>query len=460
MAFSRKKSYEIDMCSGPILPRILQFALPLALSTILQLLFNAADIVVVGRYAGDNALAAVGSTSALINLIVNLFVGLSGGANILAARHFGAKETTRLQNTVHTSILLALCSGVFLTLVGALCSRTFLIWMHCPDSVLGLSALYLRIYFFGMIPTMVYNFGAALLRAKGDTQRPLYFLFTAGVVNVLLNLFFVINLQMSVAGVALATVVSQCISGSLVFIALLREQGPLHLDLHKLKFHPYELRQIMQVGIPAGLQSVLFSLSNVVVQSSINLFGETIMSGNSAASNLENFVFAISSAFHQTNAAFTSQNYGAGTYRRIRKIYFRCIACAFVLMQSSAVLLYLFGPQLLGIYSKTPAVIEAGMIRLTFVGLFYGIDTFMDVTVGALRGIGYNVMPMIVSLLGACAFRLVWISTVFQIPAFHRIETVYLVYPISWTITATTHIICFFITYRKLLRSAESPKRA
>lgn len=455
MAFFRKQKYEIDMCDGPILPRILQFALPLALSTILQLLFNAADIVVVGRYAGDNALAAVGSTASLINLIVNLFVGLSGGTNILAARHFGAREEAKLRNTVHTSMLLALCSGILLTFVGVFGSRTILIWMNSPGDVLDLSALYLRIYFLGMVPTMCYNFGAALLRAKGDTQRPLYFLFAAGVINVILNLIFVIPLRMGVAGVAWATVISQCVSASLVVFSLLREQGPLHLDIHALKFHRYELRQIMQVGIPAGLQSVLFSLANVVVQSSVNLFGEAVISGNSAASNLENFVFAISSAFHQTNAAFTSQNYGAGNYPRIKKVYFRCIGCAFLLMQSCSFLLYLFGPQLLGIYSKTPSVIEAGMIRLAYVGLFYGLDCFMDVTVGSIRGIGYNVMPMIVSLLGACAFRLVWLSTVFQIPAFHRIESVYIVYPISWTITAATHMICFYITYQKLLRHSK-----
>ena len=458
MALSRNKSYGIDMCNGPILPCILQFALPLALSTILQLLFNAADIVVVGRYAGDNALAAVGSNSSLISLVTNLFVGLSGGTNILAARHFGAKEERRLQNTVHTSILLALCSGLFLTIVGALSSRTVLIWMRCPDKVLDLATLYLRIYFLGMIPTMLYNFGAALLRAKGDTQRPLYFLFSAGIINVLLNLFFVKTLQMSVAGVALATVISQFISGSLIVLALLREQGPLHLDLRALKFHPYELRQIMQVGIPAGLQGILFSLANVVVQSSVNLFGETVMSGNSAAVNLESFIYAICNAFHQTNGAFTSQNYGAGSYHRIKKVFIRCIACSFILVESASILLYVFGRPLLGIYTSSPAVIEAGMIRIACIALSYGINCFMDVTVGSLRGIGYNVMPMVVSLLGVCAFRLVWISTVFQIPAYHRIETVYLVYPISWTITATTHLICFLITYKKLLRQSDRLK--
>ena len=321
MARSSKKSYEIDMCNGPILPKLLRFSVPLTLSTMLQLLFNAADVVVVGRYAGDNSLAAVGSNTALINLLTNLFLGLSIGANILAARHYGAREDEELSKTVHTSILLSIYSGILLSIVGVCGARVILEWMQCPDDVLGLATIYLRIYFAGMTATMLYNFGAALLRAGGDTQRPLYFLLAAGVVNVVLNLFFVIKLQMDVAGVALATVISQCISAGLVIRCLMKENGPLKLELKKLKIYPMKLKQIMQVGIPAGFQGVLFSLANVTVQSSINSFDDTVLvAGSSASSSVENFVYANVNSFYQANTAFTSQNFGAGNYKRILKI--------------------------------------------------------------------------------------------------------------------------------------------
>ena len=298
MARSSTKSYEIDMLNGAIFPKLLRFAVPLTLSTMLQLLFNAADVVVVGRYAGDNSLAAVGSNTALINLLTNLFLGLSIGANILAARHYGAHEDEELSKTVHTSILLSIYSGLLLTVVGILGARTILEWMQCPDDVLGLATTYLRIYFAGQTATMLYNFGAALLRAGGDTQRPLYFLFAAGIVNVVLNLVFVIKFQMDVAGVALATVISQCISAALVIRCLMKETGPLRLDLRQLKIYPMKLKQIMQVGIPAGIQGILFSLANVTVQSSVNSFGEVIMAGSSAAirtivSSLESMSFAL-----------------------------------------------------------------------------------------------------------------------------------------------------------------------
>ena len=320
MMRSAKKTYEIDMLHGAILPKLLRFAVPLTLSTMLQLLFNAADVVVVGRWAGDNSLAAVGSNTSLIALLTNMFLGLSIGANILAARYFGAHEDEELSKTVHTSILLSLYSGVFLTVVGILGARTILIWMQCPANVLDLATLYLRIYFAGMTATMLYNFGAALLRASGDTQRPLYYLFASGVVNVILNLVFVIYFHMDVAGVALATVISQCISAALVVRCLMKETGPLRLDFRQLKIYPIKLKQIMQVGIPAGIQGMLFSLANVTVQSSVNSFGEVIMAGSSAAISIEQFIYSNINAFYQANVAFTSQNYGAGDYRRIKKI--------------------------------------------------------------------------------------------------------------------------------------------
>lgn len=413
MMRSAKKTYEIDMLHGAILPKLLRFAVPLTLSTMLQLLFNAADVVVVGRWAGDNSLAAVGSNTSLIALLTNLFLGLSIGANILAARYFGAHEDEELSKTVHTSILLSLYSGVFLTVVGILGARTILIWMQCPANVLDLATLYLRIYFAGMTATMLYNFGAALLRASGDTQRPLYYLFASGVVNVILNLVFVIYFHMDVAGVALATVISQCISAALVVRCLMKETGPLRLDFRQLKIYPIKLKQIMQVGIPAGIQGMLFSLANV---------------------------------------AFTSQNYGAGDYRRIKKIARISVVTGVVTTELLSVLAVYFGPQLLGIYSPSAEVVAAGMVRLRWIALFYGLDAIMDVIVGSLRGVGYNILPMLVTLMGACASRLIWLSTVFRLPAYHRIEMVYIVYPLSWVLTATTHLICYFFVSRKVDR--------
>ena len=455
MVRNAKKSYEIDMCSGAILPKLLRFSVPLTLSTMLQLLFNAADVVVVGRFAGDNSLAAVGSNTALINLLTNLFLGLSIGANILAARHYGAHEEEELRKTVHTSVLLAIVSGIVLSVIGVAGARDILILMQCPEEVLGLATLYLRIYFAGMTATMLYNFGAALLRAGGDTQRPLYYLLLAGIVNLVLNLIFVIQFRMDVAGVALATVISQCISAALVIRCLIWETGALHLDLHQLKICPIKLRQIMQVGIPAGIQGCLFSLANVTVQSAINSFQDTaIIAGSSAASSVENFIYANINSFYQANTAFTSQNYGAGNVQRIKRIMWISVLTGTLSTLMLSLVTYAAGPPLLGIYSPSPEVIAAGMVRLRWILLFYALDAVMDVQVGSLRGMGYNMLPMLVTLIGACLFRLVWLATVFRIPAYHSIETVYMVYPISWVITASCHAVCFFLTYRKLSLSS------
>lgn len=457
MAHSRSKGYEIDMCSGPILSGLLRFALPLTCSTMLQLLFNAADIIVVGRYAGDNALAAVGSNSSLISLLTNSFLGLSIGANILAARHYGAGEEDELQKTVHTSMLLSIIIGLLLSVVAIIGAPRILSLMLCPEDVFPLAVLYLRIYFLGMTATMLYNFGAALLRAVGDTQRPLYYLFFAGIVNVALNLIFVIRFHMGVAGVGIATVVSQCISAVLVVRCLVRERGAIHLDFKKLRIHRRKLKQIMQIGIPAGLQSALFSLANVVIQSSVNSFGEVIMAGNSAAATVENFVYAAINSFYQANASFTSQNLGAGNYRRIWKIFIQVQISALIVTLALSGLILGFGPQLLGLFSPSAEVVSAGMIRIRVICAAYGICSLMDVIVGSLRGIGYNILPMIVTLVGACGFRLLWIATVFQIPAFHSVQTVYFSYPISWILTFTVHLICFLIVYRKLGRHFEEP---
>ena len=446
----RTKKYEIDMCNGPILKKMLIFALPLMLSSILQLLFNAADIVVVGRFAGDDSLAAVGSTSSLINLLTNLFIGLSVGANVLVARYFGAKKEEELKETVHTAMTLSLIGGAVLTVIGIVGAPMILKWMQSPPEVINLSIIYLRVYFAGITATMIYNFGSSILRAIGDTKRPLYYLSIAGVVNVVLNLVFVIVLHWGVFGVGIATVISQIISAALVLRCLLREQGGIRLDLKCLGVNKGKLLQIMQIGLPAGFQGMLFSLSNVVIQSSVNSFGATIVAGNSAAQNIEGFVYVGMNAFYQAAISFMGQNVGAGKYNRVNKILFAAETCVIVIGFGLSAIVRLFAEPLLSLYTDSPAVVEAGTVRLGIICATYFLCGMMDVMVGALRGLGYSIAPMIVSLLGACAFRLLWIATVFQIARFHTIETVYTSYPISWTLTFLAHVVTFLIVRNRL----------
>lgn len=449
---ARTNRYEIDMCSGRLLPKILTFALPLMCSGVLQLLFNAADIVVVGRWAGDNSLAAVGSNASLINLLVNLFVGLSVGGNILAARFTGAGNREALRQTVHTAMLLALLSGLLLAVVGVAAATPLLYLMQVPDTILPLSSLYLRIYFLGMPAAMLYNYGAALLRAVGDTRRPLYYLIAAGLLNVTLNLFFVIVCHLDVAGVAIATVISQCLSAFLVVRCLMREEGDIRLELKELRLTPARLKQILRIGIPSGIQGVAFSLSNVIIQASINGFGETVISGNTAASNIEGFIYVACNAFCQANMAFTSQNYGAGNLKRLPAIAACSAACSATVAAVGGTLGYVFGPQLLRIYTTSDMVVAAGMVRISIIFLLYVTGGLMDVIVGAIRGLGYAVMPMVVTLLGACAFRMLWIATVFQMPQYHTPQGIYWSYPISWTLTFLTHLVCYIVVLRRLYR--------
>ncbi|MBO4505782.1 MAG: MATE family efflux transporter [Lachnospiraceae bacterium] len=452
---NKNKKYEMDMCSGPILSKMLMFALPLMLSSVLQLLFNAADVVVVGKFAGDNSLAAVGCTGSLVNLLVNLFVGLSVGANVMSARHFGAKQYDELSRTVHTAITVAAISGIILTFIGVVFADNILRLMSTPEPVLPLAALYLRIYFGGMVANMLYNFGSAILRAVGDTKRPMYFLTFAGVVNVVLNLIFVIVLKMDVAGVAIATVISQCISAFLVLRCLIMETGAIHLDVKKLGIDAAEFKNIVRIGLPAGLQGCVFSLSNVVIQSSINSFGETVVSGSAASANLEGFVYVAMNSFHHATLNFMSQNFGAGKYSRMKKVMICGLGCVIVAGLALGNLEVFFGRRLLSLYTSSPAVIEAGITRLTINNTLYCLCGMMDVMVGVLRGIGYSVMPMIVSLVGACGTRLLWIATVFQIASFHRIETVYIAYPISWFLTFAAHVVCYFIVRRKAIPAVD-----
>ncbi len=445
------KKYEMDMTSGPILSKMLMFALPLMLSSVLQLLFNAADVIVVGKFAGDNSLAAVGCTGSLVNLLINLFVGLSVGANVMTARHFGAKQYDELARTVHTAITVAAISGLILTAVGVIFADNILRLMSTPEPVLPLAALYLRIYFCGMVANMLYNFGSAVLRAVGDTKRPMYFLTIAGVVNVILNLIFVILLKMDVAGVAIATVISQCISAFLVLRCMVRDSGAVRLNLKQLGVDKKEFRNIVRIGLPAGLQGCVFSLSNVVIQSSINGFGETVVSGSSASANLEGFVYVAMNAFHHATQSFISQNFGAGRFSRLKKTMRSGLICVIVAGLILGNMEVYFGRTLLSMYTSSPEVIEAGLTRLRINNTLYCLCGMMDVMVGVMRGIGYSVMPMIVSLVGACGTRLLWIATVFQIDSLHRVETVYVAYPISWFLTFSAHMICFLAVRKKAI---------
>lgn len=451
--------YEMDLCSGPIFGKLLRFSIPLMFSGILQLLFNAADIIVVGRFAGETALAAVGSTGSLISLITNLFIGLSVGASAVVSRSFGAKNQRAVDRAVHTSITIAAICGVVVGIFGVVFCGHFLRWMGSPADVISGSTLYVRIYFCGLPASMLYNFGAAILRAVGDTKRPLAYLTIAGVVNVLLNLVFVIVFHLDVAGVALATIASQIISCILVLRCLILNGGSVRLDPRKLKIHRAELGQIVRIGLPAGLQSSLFGISNVLIQSSINSFGKIVMAGSAAAANIEGFVYIAMNSFHHTALNFTAQNVGAGRLDRVRRAGWLCI----VLVSAIGILLggiaYIFAKPLLAIYAPdSPAAIMAGFNRMTYVCLPYFICGIMDALVGIIRGLGHSVLPMIVSLCGACGLRIVWIYTIF---AWHSTTSVlYLSYPISWIITSLVHTVCLFFIFRSVKAKMEKNAEA
>lgn len=442
-----RHSHEIDMINGPLAGKILLFTIPLIFSNVLQILFNTADVIVVGRFAGDTSLAAVGSTSALIQLIIQLFVGLSIGANVVAAKALGERNERNAFTVVHTAILSSLVCGCFLLLFGIFTADILLTWMGTPGDVLMLASRYMRIYFVGMPFLMLYNFGSALLRAKGDTKRPLYYLLFSGVINVILNCIFVIIFHMGVAGVALATVISEGISAFLIIRCLMKETGPLHLNLRSLTIHKVALKQMIQIGLPAGLQGALFSLSNVVIQSAINEFGSIVMAGSSATVNIGNFVYMPVNAFHQAALSFNGQNTGAGLYDRVDRVTGLCVAYVFILGTILSIAAFVFGPFLLGIYTTSIAVIEAGMVRMRHCVLYYELCGLMDVMPGCIRGMGYSILPMIVSLVGSCLMRIIWVKTFFVWN--HTIENLYLSYPISWVLTFAAHIICYIILRRK-----------
>ncbi len=442
-----KGSYEIDMCSGPLFAKILRFAVPLILSGVLQLLFNAADIIVVGRFTGSGALAAVGSTSSLINLLVNLFIGVSVGANVMAARYYGSGSEKEMFQTVHTAVLTALIGGCFMIFAGIFVARPVLELMGTPRDVLPQSVLYMRLYFIGMPAFMAYNFGAAILRAVGDTKRPLYFLSAAGVVNVLFNLLFVVVFHMGVEGVAIATVISQVISAALVLRCLCKSEGAYRLELRKLHIHKDKLTAMLKIGLPAGFQGMMFNISNVLIQSSVNSFGSLVMAGNTAASNIEGFVYVALNAIYQTSLSFTSQNMGARQYKRVDRVLANCILIVAVLGTVLGVGAWLLGSLLLQIYSSDPQVIAYGMSRLALISAPYALCGIMDVLAGSLRGMGCSITPMLTSLTGACLFRVVWIFTVFRWE--HSRFMLYVSYPISWTLVLLMNLACYLIIRKK-----------
>lgn len=443
------KSNQIDMTKGPIFLKLIKFSMPIIISGVLQLFFNAADVIVVGRFAGDNSLAAVGSTGSLVNLLVNLFVGLSVGTNVVAAAFFGAGDENKISKTVHTALLLSFISGIVLTVVGVIGAKQILVLMKSPDGVIELSTLYLQIYFGGITATMIYNFGSALLRAKGDTFRPMIYLLSAGVINVILNCIFVIFLKMDVAGVALATVISQCISAILVVRCLMKESDAFHFSFSKLGMDREILIKIIRIGVPAGFQGMLFSFSNVLIQSSINSFGAVTVAGNSAAQNVEGFVYVSMNGIAQGTLTFVSQNRGAGKNDRILKVIWASLLAVSINGLVLGNLAWIFGKKLLWFYSKNADVITAGAERLLVICSTYMLCGIMDVMANGLRGIGHSLSPMIITLIGACLSRIVWIATIFQIERFHSPFVIFLSYPISWIMTFVALFISFMIIYNK-----------
>lgn len=438
----KSNKYEIDMCNGSIMDKLVSFALPLMLSGILQLMFNAVDIIVVGRFSGSEALAAVGSTTALINVFTNLFIGISLGANVLAARFFAAGRREEMSETVHTSITLALISGIFMAFVGLIFSKGALELMGTPEDVIGLSTLYMRIYFMGMPFFMLYNYGAAILRAVGDTKRPLYFLIIAGVINAGLNMVLVIVFGLGVAGVGIATVFSQMVSCVLVLICLCRTEGSYKLSFSKLSIKGYYLKQIFQVGIPAGIQSTVINFSNALLQSSVNSFGSTAMAGYTAANNILGFLYVSINSVTQACMSFTSQNFGVGKYKRMDRVLIDCM----ILSVGAALVLgcgaYFFGAEILQVYTEEADVIQCGVEILSITTVPYFLCGIMDLFPGALRGMGYSAVPMVLSIIGTVGMRVLWIFVFF--PQHRSLYFLFISYPASWIATIVMQVVCYY----------------
>ena len=444
----KKNKYEIDMCNGTLMDKLIVFAVPLMISGVLQLMFNAVDIIVVGQYSGSQSLAAVGSTTALINIFTNLFIGISMGVNVLAARFYAAGQDQEMSETVHTAILVALLSGVIMTFVGVGMARWALELMATPDDVIELSTLYMRIYFLGMPFFMLYNYGAAILRAVGDTRRPLFFLIAAGVTNAVLNVILVVKFHMAVEGVAIATVVSQLISCILVLRCLYQSESSYQLRFSKLRVNVSYLGQIFQVGIPAGIQSVVINFSNAMLQSAVNSFGSTAMAGYTAANNLLGFLYASVNSVTQACMSFTSQNYGVGKFKRMDRVLIDCAIISVVIAGTLGTIFYVFGSEILQIYTKEPDVIKAGMEIISITTIPYFLCGIMDLFPGAMRGMGRSGVPMILSIIGTVGTRIVWIYGIF--PLHRSLFVLFISYPGSWLITIAMQVICFFIVRKQV----------
>ena len=441
-----KNKYEIDMCNGTIMDKLVSFAIPLMVSGILQLMFNAVDIIVVGRFSGSQALAAVGSTTALINVFTNLFIGVSLGANVLAARFYAAGKAKEMSETVHTSVTLALISGVAMAVVGLVFSRWALEVMGTPADVIDQSTLYMRIYFLGMPFFMLYNYGAAILRAVGDTRRPLMFLVVAGVTNAVLNMILVIVFHLGVAGVAIATIISQLISCILVLRCLYMTDSSYQLRFSRLCMKKFYLVQIFQVGIPAGVQSTVINISNALLQSSVNSFGSTAMAGYTAANNILGFLYASVNAVTQACMSFTSQNYGVGKYKRMDRVLLDCGILSFVIALVLGCGSYMCGGEILKVYTEDPEVIRCGVEILSITTVPYFLCGIMDLFPGALRGMGHSGVPMILSIIGTVGTRIVWIFWIF--PQHRSLYTLFISYPASWFITIVLQVVCFVFVRR------------
>lgn len=448
---TKTSKYEIDMCNGSILDKLVSFSIPLMLSGILQLLFNAVDIIVVGQFTGNEALAAVGSTTALINVFVNLFIGISLGASVLAARFYATGQEKEMSETVHTSITLALISGSAMGIIGVIAAKGALELMDTPDNVLNLSTLYMRIYFMGMPFFMLYNYGAAILRAVGDTKRPLLFLIISGATNVVLNLLLVIQFHLGVAGVAIATVISQCISCILVLRCLYLSDGSYQLRFNKLGMKTRYVKQIFQIGIPAGIQSTIINFSNVLLQSSVNSFGSVAMAGYTAANNILGFLYVSVNSITQACMSFTSQNYGVRKFKRMDKVLLECLGLTVIVALVLGGGSYLFGAELMHIYTKSTKVIECGVDIMLYTTVTYFLCGIMDLLPGALRGMGHSTVPMILSVIGTVGTRIVWIYVIF--PCHRSLDFLFISYPVSWLLTIVMQVICFYFVRKKVHNS-------
>ena len=447
-----------SMREGPIFKSVIIYTIPIILTGLLQLLFNAADLIVVGWFSGSDSVAAVGATGALTNLIINLFIGLSVGAGVAVAQGMGAGNGKLTSEAVHTAVPVAVISGIFLTVIGVLFSRNFLELMGTPDGkLLELASVYMQIYFAGMTFSMLYNFGSAILRAAGDTRSPLIFLTVAGVLNVILNIVFVALFKLDVAGVALATSISQAVSAILVLLALMKRQDACRFEFKKMHIYKNALLRMVKIGVPAGLQGSLFSISNVLIQSSVNSFGAAHMSGSAAASSIEGFCYVTMNSFHQTALNFCGQNYGAGDFKRVKRITWVCLMTVAVAGFVVGNLSYIFGRELLKIYiTDSPEAINYGMERLKFMVVPYFLCGIMDTTTGSMRGIGSSVIPMIITVVGVCVMRIVWIYTVFALPQYHTFSGLFISYPISWLLTFAALFISFTVVMRRKEKKANN----